>query len=276
MPRAKIVQMCEIATLSPACDARGVAIPELGRAAFGDLAVPDADVARLAEPLTPAQQDAHAAEIYLAAGCAARLPAALAALERVYLARVPDVLAAKRLPAHAVDDIRQIVRERLLGGEPPYLAGAAGRGPLAGLVAVIANRAAIDWLRANAREAARVEPTPEPDVLVATGDPARDHLRATYGGAVKAAFEAAIRDLPPRERTLLRFHLVDGLTIDDLARIYKIHRATAARQLDRAREAVAAATRAHLAASIPAPELADVAALVQSQLDLSLSRVLRV
>ena len=269
------MQVREIAALSAACDARAVAISELGRAAFGDLGVADADVVRLAEPLAPAQQEAHAAEIYLAAGCAARLPAALAALERVYLARVAEVIAAKRLPAHAVDEIRQTVRERLLGGEPPYLAGAAGRGPLAGLVAVIANRAAIDWLRANARAAVRDAPTPDPDVLVATGDPARDHLRARHGDAVKAAFEAAIRELPARERTLLRFHLVEGLTIDDLARIYKLHRATAARQVERAREAVAEATRRHLAAAIPAPELGEVAALVASQLELSLSRVLR-
>jgi RNA polymerase sigma-70 factor (ECF subfamily) len=252
-----------------------MALSERGRATFGDLGVAEDDVARVAAPLAPPQQEAHAAEIYLGAACAARLPAALAVLEREYIARVPEMIAAKRLPAHAVDEIRQTVRERLLSGDPPYIAGAIGRGPLSGLVAVIANRAAIDWLRAHARAAQRTEPTPEADLLVATGDPARDLLRAKYAGAVKAAFEAAIAELPARERTLLRFHLVEGLTIDDLARMYQIHRATAARQIERAREAIAIATRERLTSAVPAAELGELASLVASQIDLSLSRVLR-
>lgn len=88
-------------------------------------------------------------------------------------------------------------------------------------------------------------------------------------------FETAIGALPARDRTLLRLNLVDGLTIDELARMYQMHRATAARQLEHARGAVATATRLHLAATVPPDELEEVARLVASQLDLSLSRVLR-
>ncbi|HUJ62168.1 MAG TPA: sigma-70 family RNA polymerase sigma factor [Kofleriaceae bacterium] len=252
-----------------------MSVSAAGRAAFGELGVADADVERLAAPLADAQRAAHAAEIYLAAGCIARAPAALAALERGYIARVPEVVAGKRLPPDAIDELCQTVRERLLAGDPPYLARAVGRGSLAGLVAVIANRAALDWLRARARSVARAEPEPEADQLVATGDPARDHLRRATSAALKAAFEAAVAALPARERTLLRLHLVDGLTIDDVARMYDVHRATAARQIERAREAIAAATRERLAASLPDAELGEIGALIASQLDLSLSRVLR-
>jgi RNA polymerase sigma-70 factor (ECF subfamily) len=166
------------------------------------------------------------------------------------------------------------VRERLLAGDPPYLANAAGRGSLAGLVAVIATRAGLDWLRARSRAEARHEDSPRD--LVASSDPERDHLRARFRGDVKTAFEAAVKDLEPRDRTMLRFHLVEGMTIDDVARLYQIHRATAARQLEKARERVASGVRRSLARAtgMRADELRELEELVTSQLDLSLSRVL--
>ena len=152
----------------------------------------------------------------------------------VYIANVAAVLSPRRIPDHGVDEIRQTVRERLLAGDPPYLATAAGRGSLAGLVAVIATRAGLDWLRARSRAEARHEDSPRD--LVASSDPERDHLRARFRGDVKTAFEAAVKDLEPRDRTMLRFHLVEGMTIDDVARLYQIHRATAARQIEKARD----------------------------------------
>jgi RNA polymerase sigma-70 factor (ECF subfamily) len=256
------------------------AIQTAGRERFGRLDVAPSAVAaivdgRLAEGVADATLRAHAADIYLGVACIARVPAALAAFDREYIGRVPDVLAAKRMAAHAVDEIQQTVRERLLAGDPPYLATAIGRGSLAGLVAVIANRAALDWLRAHARASERDEPAVD-DALAATGDPARDHLRARYAAALKLAFEAAIAELPARERTLLRLHLVDGLTIDDIARMYQIHRATAARQIERARDQVASSTRRAIARSdgVQAADLSELGTLIASQLDLSLSRVL--
>jgi RNA polymerase sigma-70 factor (ECF subfamily) len=252
-----------------------------GVTAFGEL-----DVDR--EPLVTAIRSAraadvdletlrsHAAELYLGTAAASGSRAALAILDRVYIARVGDVVAQRRLPSHAVDEVRQTVRERLLAGRPPYIATAAGRGSLAGLVAVIATRAALDWIRAHARAVARHDDEPATDDLVATGNPERDHLRARYGGDVKTAFEAAVRDLDPRDRTMLRFHLVDGMTIDEVARLYQIHRATAARQIEKARDRVASGVRKLLARSVGVhgDELRELADLVSSQLDLSLSRVL--
>jgi len=245
------------------------AIEQAGRERFGVLI----EHAALAGFLADRELDeTHAAEIYLGAACALRVPAALAALETAYIARVPDILAAKRLPPHAVDEIRQTVRERLLAGDPPYLANAVGRGSLAGLVAVIASRCALDWLRANNR----TDHEPVPDALAATADPARDLDRARGQTALKTAFEAAVTELDARDRTLLRLHLVDGLTIDDIARMYQIHRATAARQIERAREQVAATTRRRLALvdGFSRDELGELVTMVASQLDLSLSRVL--
>jgi RNA polymerase sigma-70 factor, ECF subfamily len=252
-----------------------------GIAAFGELDVDRDQLVRAIHAAREAEVDleilrSHAAELYLGTAAALGARSALAVLDRVYIGKVGDIVAQRRLPPHAVDEIRQTVRERLLAGQPPYIASAAGRGSLAGLVAVIATRAALDWLRAHARNAARHEDEPDADDLVATGNPERDHFRARYRGDVKAAFEAAVRDLDPRDRTMLRFHLVDGMTIDDIARLYHVHRATAARQIEKARDRVASGVRKLLALStgVHGDELRELAELVSSQLDLSLSRVL--
>ena len=252
-----------------------------GQAAFGELNVGHEAIARALRAALDAgvSRDVlreHAAELYLGTACTAGSQPALAALDQQYIAKVDDMIARRRLPSHAVDEIRQTVRERLLSGNPPYLAGAAGRGSLAGLVAVIATRAALDWLRSRARAAARQGPEPESDELAASGNPERDHLRERFREELKRAFEAAVRELAPRDRTMLRFHLVDGMTIDDIANLYQIHRATAARQVEKARERVASGVRKLLArtAGIRGDELQELADLVSSQLDLSLSRVL--
>ena len=252
-----------------------------GIQAFGELDVTPVAVARavseaLASGVTETQLQKHAAEVYLGTACGAGRAVAAAALDRAYIARVAEMIARKRLPPHAVDEVRQTVRERLLAGEPPYVASAVGRGALTHLVAVIATRAAIDWLRVNARARAQHAELADADDLAGTGDPARDHLRARYQGAIKKAFEAAVAELSPRERTLLRLHTVDHLSIDDIAALYGIHRATAARHIERARAQIATVTRKLLShtTELRGAELREVAALMTSQLDLSLSRVL--
>lgn len=262
-------------------DELATAAQAAGVEAFGELTVDRASLVAAIRAAREAGVEAdalrsHAAELYLGLACAAGARPALVALDRGYIARIDDVLAPRRLPPHAVDEIRQTVRERLLAGQPPYLASAVGRGSLAGLVAVIATRAALDWLRAHARSAARHDAEPASEDLVASANPERDHLRARYGNDVKTAFEAAVRDLDPRDRTMLRFHLVDGMTIDEVARLYQIHRATAARQIEKARDKVASGVRKLLARNtgVHGDELRELGELVSSQLDLSLSRVL--
>ncbi|MEP6859498.1 MAG: hypothetical protein ABJE66_02700 [Deltaproteobacteria bacterium] len=256
-------------------DELATAVIAAGIAAHGDLnvareAIVGALASALAAQVTADTLTAHATELYLGTACAAGSRAALEQLDRLFIANVTNVLSPRRIPDHGIDEIRQTVRERLLSGDPPYLATAAGRGSLAGLVAVIATRAGLDWLRARSRAAAHHEDSPRD--LVASSDPERDHLRARFRGDVKTAFEAAVKDLEPRDRTMLRFHLVEGMTIDDVARLYQIHRATAARQIEKARDNVASGVRRSLVkAGLSAEELAE---LVTSQLDLSLSRVL--
>ena len=110
--------------------------------------------------------------------------------------------------------------------------------------------------------------------LASGDDPEVAALRAAAGDQLRAAFAAALAALAPRERTLLRQHHLDGVSLDRLAATHGVHRATVARWLAAARQAVADGTRDELMArlGLGTGEVASVVRLAQSQLDLSLRR----
>jgi RNA polymerase sigma-70 factor (ECF subfamily) len=71
-------------------------------------------------------------------------------------------------------------------------------------------------------------------------------------------------------------HLLDGASIDRIAAVHSVHRATAARWLERIRERLASGTRRLLQERlrVSRDELASLVRLIDSQLDLSLSTLL--
>src|SRR5262245_42309037 len=74
----------------------------------------------------------HAGDLWIACGCVAQHPAALAAFERRYAPAIRDALARSFEPGLA-DDAELRLRERLLlvaGDDTPRLASYAGRGAL--------------------------------------------------------------------------------------------------------------------------------------------------
>ena len=91
------------------------------------------------------------------------------------------------------------------------------------------------------------------------------------------AVEQAARELPAGDRMLLRMHLVDGLTIDDLAAVCGTHRATAARRLARARSTMLEKARSLAIAALGLSgedELASLSGLLVSQIDVTMGRIL--
>jgi RNA polymerase sigma-70 factor (ECF subfamily) len=58
---------------------------------------------------------------------------------------------------------------------------------------------------------------------------------------------AAVAALSPKDRNLLRRHLIDHMTLEEMAAPYNVHPATVARRLMGLREEIAAAVREHLA-----------------------------
>ena len=231
--------------------------------------------AKLAGDDPPALTAAGVAELHLALACARGDAAAIAAFDREYLDVVRAALSGMKLPAATIEDIRAVVRDKLMlpdGDQPPRVVAYAGHGRLRGLIQVTATRTAIDRIRHEEREAE----LPADDQLAAAGDVELSLIKAQYREAFVAGFTVAVQTLERRDRNLLRLHLLGGVTLEQLAQMYGVHRATVVRWLAGARSALFDATRAHVASSIgaPADELDQMFELVRSRVELSVERLL--
>ena len=220
-------------------------------------------------------------ELYLVCACLAGDGQALAAFDRRYLAQLAGFLHRIDASAPFVEEVRQILRVRLLvddGERAPRLADYTGRGALASWLRVVAIRAALDLKRARIDR-----PCDDAEIEALAGAPARqdpemDYIRTRYAAEFRAAIGTAMTELEPRERTLLRLGLVDGLTADQIAGVYGVHRVTVARWLAAAREHLAGRCQRRLEERLHLgpTELRSLLGLVRSQLDLSVRRLLSV
>jgi RNA polymerase sigma-70 factor (ECF subfamily) len=101
-------------------------------------------------------------------------------------------------------------------------------------------------------------------------------LKGRARDAFREAFERGVMSLTARDRNLLRLHLLGGVTLEKLAAMYDVHRATIVRWLAAARAAVLEETRRGLGAELGlgASELESLMVAVQSRLDVSVERML--
>lgn len=268
--------------LEPALEA----LTRRGQASWPTVAVGEAAWAdHLARHLTPGnivdQLTAMRAEgVHLSLGCLAGNPHALAEFEGRLRKIARSALAATRLESVQIDEVLQDVRERLLvandGAELPKLATYSGHGPLEGWLRVVLARAAVSSLRRR-RPDARHDDAQALIEHAASDDPQLEALRHRCAPTLAHAIEDAIGALPDRDRVLLRLHMVDGLTIDDLAAVYGAHRATTARRLARVRNQIfrGARERAMKHLGVGESEFASLMGLMLSQLEVTISRLLR-
>ncbi|MCB9594995.1 MAG: sigma-70 family RNA polymerase sigma factor [Sandaracinaceae bacterium] len=249
----------------------------LARSAYADVGVEDEALCRalagLEPPVDELSPDAIR-ELALGLACARGEQAALRHLEADYFEGVRGALAAMKLPADVRDEVLQEVRRKLLVGDPPKIAGYAGRGSLRGLLKVTATRTAISMLRKTDREA------PGDDAILDEAgepDPELAYLKERYRGVFRAAFEEAVAGLEPRERNLLRLHFLRKVTLDALATMYGVHRATIVRQLAKIRETIERATQRGLRERLGADprEVDSVMDLIRSRFDASVERLLQ-
>jgi RNA polymerase sigma-70 factor (ECF subfamily) len=140
---------------------------------------------------------------------------------------------------------------------------------------VVVIRAALD-LRRSAKPDAACEEETLADVAAPGDDVELSLIKAHYRKEFKEAFAVALETLSSRERSVLRLHLLDGLNIEQIGALYKAHRATVARWIAGSRKKLDSATREALAVKLKLgeQELASLVGLVQSQLEVSLSRLL--
>jgi RNA polymerase sigma-70 factor (ECF subfamily) len=245
-----------------------------GRAAWPEVTVETdrfaAHVARL-----PEAEELHA-DLYLACACADGDPTALRVVDRQILGEVG--LFVRRIDAspELAEEVRQALRERLLvarPGETPRIADYSGRGPLGAWVRVAAVRLAID-LRRKRGEA----PLPDPAAAPADElDPEAALLRARHHEDYQAALREALATLSAKERNLLRMHFVDGLTVERIGVVYQVNKGTVSRWIQAVRQKLLDETYRGLGERLrlSPSELASLTAMVQSQLHVSLSGILK-
>lgn len=215
----------------------------------------------------------HAADLYLACACARGDAQAVAAFDEQCLGQLGRVLGKMGIDADASAEVKQEIRRRVLVGDgrQPEIVDFSGRGDLRGWVRVMAVRQALRR-QERARRDVAVEDDELLERIVAPGNPELDYAKGMYREEFKRAFEAALKGLPDRERTLLRQHYIDGLTIDEIGRLYRVHRSTAARLLVRARTRVLEATRAQMMCQldVQSKDLDSIMRMIRSQIDISL------
>jgi RNA polymerase sigma-70 factor (ECF subfamily) len=196
-------------------------------------------------------------------------------LDELFLSQVPRFIARVESSPAVAEEVTQRLRERLLVAtpdKPPAIATYSGRGSLRGWLRVSAvqdvyrlKRRKLDRAPAVDAVAARLvaaEPTPEVALM-----------RARHGTELARAIKDTIAELPARERSLLKLHVLDGKTIDELGVQYEVHRATVARWIVHLKQRLydEATRRLKERLALDTQEVNSLCQALQSQLEMSLN-----
>jgi RNA polymerase sigma-70 factor (ECF subfamily) len=218
----------------------------------------------------------HGADLYLACACKDGVPGAVDAFQSCYGDTVEAALRGRNVPPAEREELCQVFWEKLFVGQrgaPAKIGDYAGRGPLGGWVRVAAVRMALNFLEQRRSDplmvGVQVDEAREPSAP----DPELDFLKSHYRGTVHQALKDALAGLEADERNVLRLHFLDGLSIDRIAAVYGVHRATVARWVTRGREALLKGTRQLLTQRlcIDQGEVESILGIVRSQMGLTLS-----
>ncbi len=218
----------------------------------------------------------RADDLYLACACALGNDIAIASFEDEVFPQILPAVRSLGASDAAVDEVCQQLREFLFVAKAegsPGIGNYAGLSQLRSWVRSIAVRTAMKHLGKGAK-------VPAGDEALASlpdgQDPELELLKREYGQQFREALQAQLSELTERERNLLKQHYLDGLSIDQLGKLYKVHRATAARWISAARIALFDGTREKLIDQLQLDprEFESVVRLVRSQLDISLHRFL--
>jgi RNA polymerase sigma-70 factor (ECF subfamily) len=215
----------------------------------------------------------EAADLYLCCACSAGEREALAAFEREGLEVAKAAIARIDRDPDFVQETLQEIWDKLLLGPNAKVADYSGRGPLLAWVRVAATRTALDRCRARTARADR-QLEHSDNFAARDPNPELSLAREQYGEAFQQALRHAVTALSSQERNVLRMHLTGQCSIDEIGRAYGVHRATAARWLERTRERIYESVRSQLSAQNPRltdSEFKSLARGLGSQLALSLS-----
>jgi RNA polymerase sigma-70 factor (ECF subfamily) len=222
----------------------------------------------------------RADDLALAWACEAGREGAIDTFEEHFAPDLQRIVRRFSGPELPEEDLRQSLREHLFVGaseRPGKIATYSGHGRLQNWLRVVATRRFTDALRA-ARPGREELPLGEALTdLPAGGD---DHeltfMKREYRKQFGRAFSEALANLLPEERNLLRQHVVQRLTLEEMAKLRRTHASTISRRLDRVRSRLLEDTRLRLRATLQVGEgeLDSILRLIRSNLDVSVSCLL--
>jgi RNA polymerase sigma-70 factor, ECF subfamily len=211
------------------------------------------------------------ADVYLCCACTLEQPAALRSFEAEGAAVAEAAI--RRIDSNDdfVRDTLQALWSKLLVGAEAGVRSYSGRGPLQAWVRVVATRVALDRRRINKRSAGRQV---ELSDRLAAADVNLEAalLKAQFGQIFQDALRACVAALSKQERNVLRMHVVGQCSIDEIGRAYNVHRATAARWIERSRAKIYDEVRDALRVrhNLTESEFNSLATLMGEELELSL------
>ncbi len=227
-------------------------------------------------PAASALAELRTDDLLVACACTKGDRAALLVLESECIRGAQSALGKRAVSSEIIEEANQNVRERLIVGDGvPKLLEYDGKGDLKSWVRVVVVREAIYLSKRGQRESSLSF-----DLLAlpaSQDDPETAYFKAHYRAEYKEAFEAAVDELTSRERALLRQQVVLGMSIDEIGIVYQVHRATAARWVQAARDELLAKTRLQLAIrlKLPRTEIETILRMIESQLVMSMGRLLK-
>ncbi len=217
-------------------------------------------------------------DLYIVCACLCEVPGAHEAFTARYLKPLEGQLQGMGLQGTEIEDLAQSVRMKLFVAKDEQdqrIRRYVGGGRLGGLVQVMVTREAIGLLRSKRKVTVESETLFE--MPTALSDPQLAVIRQECTEEFRKAFQSAVAGLQPRDRTLLRLQYIDQLSTDEIALLYGVHRATAFRWFTGIREVLSLETKRLLksALSVEAPLLESLLQLVDSELELSMERLLQ-
>lgn len=213
----------------------------------------------------------HLEDLALAFACARGDEAAARHFEKRWMPVAARSLQKVGIDASLVDDVLSWLRVELFARDQgPLLDTYSGKSDLGGWLRAIVVHEGIRRAKRQRRDvtAEAANEIPMPDVELTA-------LRGAYGKQFTQAITETFATLSVDQRNILRQSFLDGLSIDVLAKLYNVHRATAARRIQSAREALVAGVRERLKASLGLGESGVDELITLNNLQQSLSGLLR-
>ncbi len=255
------------------------------RAAWPELAVGDEQFVsyvaeRLADTSDPLEslKRLNTVDLYLACACAHGSSAAIEVFGERYQALFKACLANVGIRGADADEAIRRVNEQLLVPRSDGLAPIAlygGHGELRSYLRVVVTRTGARMLREQRRQPLSFE-LDRLEQASSLDDPELGTIKNRYREQFKAAFHQAIASLESSERNLLRYHYVHALTTREIGKAVGASSPTVTRRLARVRAKLSVRTRNELVATLKLDkaQFDSMLRLIESQLDLSISRVL--